>query len=146
MSFLTKLLALIGHAFESLWKTTEDELEKLPPDQKEAAITGSIIPQIIKNNLDIGETSLTGLIIDKTHLPVDVIEPLLQATYKEFNTASLSEYQNLLKSSTGAKWMSLLEGAAKFIAGQLSGGKLTWESLGLGLIQAAYLKYVKGSN
>lgn len=139
------ILEQFGHWVTSLFTTAEGHFNALPLNQQQAILNGSAIPQIIKTNLDAGETEITGLIIQKTGLQADTINSLLQGLYKQFNVATLAEYQALLKSATGTFWATLLEGAAKFLAGVLSGGVVTWESLGLGLLTYAYNTFIKGN-
>lgn len=131
----------------SLFKHAEINFENLPADQQKAIIDGSIIPQVIKNNLDKGETAITGLIVQATNLPPELINDALQTVYKEANVATLAEYQSLLtKAKNSSLWNGILDTAARVAGIFLSKGSLTWESLGLGLLQMAYEKFVKGTN
>jgi hypothetical protein len=141
MTIAGNILRAIGHAFASLFKSAETHFT---PEDQAAILNGSMIPQIIKQNLDLGELAIIQLITTRIGMPPTEVQALLQGLYKQFNVATLSEYQNILKSSQGSVWMGILETSAKILAIALSNGKLTWESLGLGLLQYAYNSFIAG--
>lgn len=150
MSFLSKLIASIGHFFERLFKDTQDAFKELDPQQQDAILNGVKLSQIIKNNLDKTEDEIVSIVASELNISNDVATQLILFVGKNLGIDSpkvdlvIAWIKN--KESvflTDLQHNSLFESIAKFASVWLSTGKLDWVSLSMGLVEYAY-QFLKG--
>lgn len=138
------LISILQSIFPFLFNAAKQQWKKLPKDQQQALLHGTGITQIIKDNLDKTETEVKYLIIVYTGLPSTDVNSILDNVFKEFNVVTLGELQTLLKGAENTlNRNGILTTIASAISIFISGGKLTWEGLLIGLLQFAYKQFVK---
>lgn len=138
------LISILQSIFPFLFNAAKKQWNNLPKDQQEALLHGTGITQIIKDNLDKTETEVKGLIVVYTGRASTDVNNILDNVFKEFNVFTLAELQTLLKGAQNTlKWNGTLTTIASAISIFISGGKLTWEGLLIGLLQFAYKQFIK---
>jgi hypothetical protein len=136
-SILIKLLPFLYSAAEKLW-------EKTPREQQEQAITTVAFTQSIKDYLTTTAPTVRNIIIANTKLPADVVDASLSAlgTVNQLSDTSplaVIEWAQKKASSglTDLGWNQHWDNIAKALAVIISGNKIDWLSLMLGLVQIA---------
>ncbi len=139
-TFLEKLLPFLYNAAERAFDDLEAEAQK-------DGINGSKIAQVIKNNLDADETTVTALIAQETGMDAVDVGAALQQIGEHYGITDgsiITYLQGELKKASGTlNWNGLVKTFGDIGAIVLSKGKITWETLALGVGQYIYDKYIK---
>jgi hypothetical protein len=135
----------IGDLFKKLITDTADAYNDLPKEERQQVQSGVIVSQILKENYQKGKDYVTALVGEKLNLSNEAAQQLIMAALNEagINVSTLDEGFNQLAEKaqnavTSTAWNNLWQLLAKSVATILSGGKLDWVSLSLGLIEIAY--------
>lgn len=148
---LKSIIKSIGNFFAKLFGKAKDAFNDLPQDQKDAIIKGVNVSEIIKKLHVSGVISIVDEIKYQTGLSEDAVEALLLQLAKDLgmDTKSLDEAIKAIADKaentiTDNAWNELWQSLAKFAASYLSKGKADWITLGLGVIEFAYQRFIKG--
>lgn len=147
---LKALVALIGAFFETLFRTTQKAFNKLPKEQQDAIIQGVNLSQLIKENYDRGEAYLVKKVSLELKISEDVARGLILHVLNSVGInvtdikIGLPAFVNRMQNTTTDDGHnSLFEAIAKIGASWLATGALNWVTLGLGVVEYAYQRYVK---
>ena len=148
---LSNLIKSIGHFFEKLFGSTRDAFNDLPKEQQDAIIKGVNLAEVIKNGYAKGADALITEVALATGISEDVAKAVILHVMHSLGI-DVTTIQNGLdrlagrieRTVTDDGWNGLWESVAKFGASWLSTGKLSWVTLGLGVIEFAYQKIFKG--
>lgn len=147
MSIFSKLFGVIWNAIKSLFESTKDAFEQLPSDEQQAILNGTKVAQIIKDNLSRGETYVIDVIAVQLNISVDDAADLFQSLAKDLNVDQVVSgiADKVAQGLTDIAHNSLFQSIAQFAASYLSGGKVNWITLALGVIEYAY-QYLKAND
>lgn len=148
---LKTLINSIGHFFAGLFKSTQKAYNELPEDQQQAILNGVNIAEIIKQGYKEGEEYLVAVIAAKAGISTDIARGVLDHVLKSWGINETSVQAGLDKLAeaidnglTNDGWNGLWETVAKSAASLLGTGRVNWVTLGLGVTEFAYQKFIKG--
>lgn len=151
-TFLGRLIGIIGDFFKKLWEGTKDAFEELPQEQQNAAILGTQLSQLLKDNFSRSSAYVVELVASKLGISSDVAtgvilyagkqlgvtEPTVQAVLDHFATRINEGIDDIAHNS-------LFKSVAEFAAYFFGTGKLNWITISLGIIEYAY-QWLKDNN
>lgn len=148
---LKSIIQAIGRFFEKLFNDTKDAFEELPKEQQDAIIQGVHVAEAIKEFYSKGEQFIVSLIALKANVSDDVARGAILAIGKDLGVDTgqvrdvLDKVANRVEEAvTDNAWNALWQDVAKFATIWLSTGKANWLTLGLGVIEFAYQRFIKG--
>lgn len=148
---LKTLINSIGHFFSGLFKSTQKAYNELPEDQQQAILNGVNIAEIIKQGYKEGEEYLVAVIAAKANISTDIARGVIDHVLKSWGINETSVQagldklaQTIEKGLTNDGWNGLWETVAKSAASFLGTGRVNWVTLGLGVVEFAYQKFIKG--
>lgn len=147
MSIFSKLFGAIWDAIKSLFESTKDAFNELPADEQQAIINGTKVAQIIKDNIGRGETYVIDVVALQLGISIDDATDLFQTLAKDLKLDHVVSgiAEKIESGITDIAHNSLFQSIAQFAASYLSGGKVNWVTLALGVIEYAY-QYLKANN
>jgi len=144
------LKSILESLFPFLFSAAAKTFDKLEDAAKEAGINGSLLSQIIKDNLDAAEEDIRKQFIKLTGLDEITVASVFEQIGEKYGISDgtiISYLQSLFKSAVSDEKFNSIANEVGVIAGiVLSGGKLTWLSLLAGLAEYIYRKFVKGKD
>lgn len=147
LSFLGKLIKEVGQFLAKLLTDTGDAFNDLPKEQQDAILNGVQVAQIIKDNIDRGETYVIDVIASRLNLSQDVAKGLFDRLSKDLGVDSVLNGvadkigQGITDLAHSALFQLIAQSAATF----LSGGAVNWLTLALGVVEYAY-QWLKGND
>lgn len=147
---LGRLLASIGGFVSHLLDGAKKGFQAMPVDQQQAVIQGVNVSQILKENYAQGEAAVVKLVADKVGVSPDIATAAILAIAEAsgIKTGKIQDYLDNIANKVQAgvtdnEWNSLWQTGAQFAASYLSGGKLNWVALSLGIVEFAYSHFIK---
>lgn len=147
MSVFSRLFGAIWDAIKSLFESTKDAFNNLPADEQQAILNGTKVAQIIKDNITRGETYVIDVVAIQCGISIDDATDLFQTLAKDLKLDQVVSgvAERIESGITDIAHSSLFQSIAQFAASYLSGGKVSWITLALGVIEYAY-QYLKANN
>jgi len=149
-TFFGKIIASIGGFIAHLFTGAKNAFNDLPKEQQDAIIQGVNISQLLKEGYKEGAGYVLAEIETKLNIPADVATQLLLTVFKDMgiNVTKVQDGLDQIADKVQAgitdnNWNSLWQIGAKSAAQWLSQGKLDWVSLAMGLVEWAYLHFLK---
>lgn len=147
MSIFSKVFGAIWGVIKGLFESTQTEFNKLPKEQQDAILNGVQVSQIIKDNIDRGETYVIDVIASRLNLSQDVAKGLFGRLSNDLGVTSVLQGvadkigQGITDLAHNALFQLIAQSAAAF----LSGGTVNWLTLALGVVEYAY-QFLKGND
>lgn len=147
MSIFASIFGGLWKLIKGLFESTANEFNKLPKEQQDAILNGVQVSQIIKDNIDRGETYVIDVIASRLNLSQDVAKGLFDRLSNDLGFQNILEVisnrigQGITDIAHNALFQLIAQSAATF----LSGGAVNWLTLALGVVEYAY-QFLKGNN
>ena len=148
-TFFGRLIAGIGAFFSGLLNSMKKAWNSLSTQQQQGIINGVNVSQIIKEGYKEGEAAIVAKVSSSTGLTTEQSETVLLTALKDSNINvtkvqdGLDALANKVEAGiTDNAWNALWKDFAKFAALALSGGKLDWVSLSMGLVEFAFQHFI----
>lgn len=147
LSILGHLIKQLGQYLGKLLKDTEDAFNDLPQAQQDAIKNGVQISQIIKDNIQRGETYVKEVIISRLNLSPSIVDGLFDQLSKDLKYESILNgvADKIGQQLTDIAYNEEFEKISKFAAMFLGAGAVNWITLALGVIEYAY-QWLKGKD
>lgn len=149
-TFFGKLIAAIGGFFAHLVSGAKSAYDELPQEQKDDLQKGVNVSQLLKDGYSKGETYIvnevsTALKIDQVAASAIILIMLKDMGFKVDKIQDgLDQLADKIQAGiTDNNYNDLWQLGSKSVAIYLSGGKLDWVSLSMGLIEWAVQHFLK---